>query len=486
MSTKDKLLRRPLAITAFRFKSGGLNTTVVAAHSKGDGTITPASTTGVAAGKSYQYGDGELIERIEVQSIAGGVITLVKPLLRDHAANSLFKEQTGYNLGDSKGPITPTQAIENTDVQSTMRRLVFQRIQGYQTFSLGMTVHGVTLENICVALGIPFSRIIGDGTAIATPKVLTTDFSDVDTENDVCIVNTYVLQDGTVKTQEFWGVYPDYTGFALQLATGQDGAVPMKLAVYGMGVEQDGAPTFTADTSIKAGKGKVFGELQKVGLYVAHAAPHATTVATAAAANALSLVLADSTGYAANDWIQVSIDDTLETHWVDSVDGGTDTLTLRTPLLRAQAVGVAVSRLAELPFAAITKDGAKLGVGGQTSPIQSGLRRLPLGSFPGFVDVTLTLALLELTLANRAYGLGIDQSEIANARLILSEKIGQAVIVAAYAEGVLKDSTVCRVNFWAPVQDLANVATQFGDPNGATIPFVAKPTSGVQMLQYAA
>jgi hypothetical protein len=484
MSTKDKLLRRPQSITAFRVKVGGLNTTVAAAGAVGDTTVTPGAVTAVAAGKSYVYDDGEVLERVEVASLADGVITLVKPLLRPHAAGVKFREQTGYSLGDSKGAITPTQTIENTDVQSSMRRLVFQRIQGYQTFPIDLTVFGTSLYNIAHALGIPFTRIAGDGTDISTPLVLTTDFTDVDTENDVCLVNTYVLQDGTIKTQEFWGVYPDYTSFAVQLATGQDGAVPMKLAVYGMGVEQDGAPTFTADTSKTATKGKVFAELSKVGLYVANQSPHATTVADDADAGATTLDLTSGTGYAANDWILVGTPDAGEIHWVDSVD--TNALTLRTPLLNPQLAGVAVSRLSELLFAAITKDGAKLAVGGQTSPIQSGLRRLPLGSFPGFVDVSLTLALLELTLANRAYGLGIDQGEIANARLVLSEKIGLATIVGAFCEGVLKDGTVNRFNFWNPVQDLSNVATAFGDPNGASIPFVAKPTTGVQLIQYAA
>lgn len=485
MATKNKLVSRAQSLLAFRKKTAGASTTVPAANVAGAATITATSGAGITTGMSLQYGDGEDIERVEVQSVATNVITLVKPLARDHAAGHVLKEQIGYNLGDVKGTISSSQAVESEDVTSALRRLVFQKRQGFATFGIDVTVHGFTPENAAIALGIPLARVLGNGASIATPKVLATDFNDLDTESDVCIVATIVLQDGSVKTYEFWGVYSDYTAFAVQLAIGQgaDGAVPMKFQVFGMGVEQDGAPTYVADTSIKAGKGKVFGELTGVGLYVAHATPAATTVATAAAADAGTLVLASGTNYAANDWIVVGVDDTLEVHWVDSV--ATNTLTLRTKLLRAQAVGVTVSRLAQLPFAAIGKEGAKLAVGGSTTPIQNGLRRLPIGAQPGFVDVSLTLSLLEMSLANRAYALGIAQSEIANSRLIMTEKIGRSTVVAAYVTGLLKDGTVNILNFWAPVQDLASVATQFGDANGSSIPWVGKPTSGIQLIQYA-
>lgn len=488
MPAKDKLIRRLQGVTIFRFKTTGLDTTVAAARTAGQTTITPADVTGLVAGKSLQYGTGEDIERVEVQGVAGGVVTLVKPLVRDHAADSILREQIGYDVGSTKGSVNVTQALEVQDVISSMQRLVFQRIEGYEDFGVEFTIHGHTLYLLAFALGIPLSRIFGDGTAIATPLSLATDFNDIDTESDVCIAFTSVLQDGTVKTMEFWGVYADYTGFAAQLAIGQDGATPMKFKVFGMGIEQDGAPTFTADTTKRATKGKVFGELSSVGMYVAHATPAATTVAANAAADANTLVLADSTNYAAGDWILVDVEGDLEIHWVDAVDGGTDTLTLRTRLLRAQAIGVTVSRLDRLTFAAISADGAKIAVAGQTTAIKSGLRRLPLGAQPGTVDVSLALALSELTLANRAYALGIDQSEIdgPNARLILSEKMGRATVYGAFVQGLLKDGTVNIFNLWSPVQDLANIATQFGDVNGSTIPWTGKATSGVQMIQYAA
>lgn len=485
MSTKDKLLRRPQSFVMFRDTPAGNATTVAAANAAGAATVTVASATGIAAGKSFRYGSGELIERVEVASVAALVVTLVKPLARDHAAADAFVEQTGYNLGAVKGAITPTQATTVTDVTSALQRLVFQRVEGFETITIDATVHGFTLENFAVAMGIPLPNITGNGLALATPKVLASDMNDIDTVDNVCLLATYVLQDGTIKTQEFWGVYPDYTAFSVQLGMGQDGAMPMKFSVFGMGIEQDGAPTYVPVSTIKATKGKVFSDLTGVGLFVQHATPGLTTVGTAAAKGDTTLVLADASAYAGEDFVGVGVDDTFEIVWVESV--ASETLTLKTPLFRAQAVGVTVQRLSQLPFAAIGKDGVKFGVGGQTAAIQNGLRRLPIGSQPGLVDVTLAISLLELSLANRAYALGIPQSaiDVAHSRLVLSEKIGTATVLGAYLIGTLKDGTINRIHFWSPVQDLASIATAFGDANGAVIPWSGKVTSGVQFLQYA-
>ncbi len=480
MSAKNKLMRRLQALYVFRDKSGGASTTVALAAAAGASTFTVVSATGITAGKSLRIDDGENIERVEVASVAALVVTLVKPLLRAHAAGFAVVEQTGYDLGDVKGSINFTQATETQDVVSAMRRLVFTKLQGFQTMSAETLVYGLTPENLAVALGIPLTSVVGTGASITSPKTLTTDFNDVDSENNVCLVFTFVQQDGSIKTREAWGCAADYTGYAIELGIGKDAAVPLKFSVFGAGVEMDGAPTFTPATTIKAGKGKVFGELTNVGLW--QAGGGGTTVGTAAIAGATTLLVVDATGITTPCWIGVGADDTFETHYAASK--ATNTITLATPLLRAQAIGVAVQMITQLQFAAIGKDGVKFNVGGSTTPIQSGLRRLPLGMQPGLVDVSLSISLLELTLANIAYALGIPQSQIANSRLLLSEKIGQGTILAAFVQGLLKDGTTNLLNIWGPAQDVANIATQFGDANGSSIPWAAKPSSGIQLVQY--
>jgi hypothetical protein len=485
MSAKDKLIRRPQAVTLFRDKPSGAATTVALAHVAGDTAIVVASATGISAGKSLRYGSGEAIERVEVASVASTTVTLVKPLVLAHAAGDAVVEQTGYDLGDVKGAVTITQATQSEDVQSAMRRLVFQKLQGFQNFDVSLSIYGVTLENMVAVLGIPLTNISGTGADADHPHVIATDFTDVDTEQNQCLVVTAVLQDGTVKTWEFWGLYVDYTGFSTSLVLGQDGAFPGKFCVIGAGIEQEGAPTFTPDlTTIRASKGKIFGELTSVGLWVA--AGGNTTVGTAANAGATTLIVADASGLAAESWIGVGSQDTFETHWVESIS--TNTLTLKTPLLRAQAIGIVVQKITQQTFAAIDKNGAKLSIGGQTTPIQSGLRRLPLGAQAGFVDVALELGLLQLTRANRAYALGIPQADLddTHSRLLISQDIGKDAQLAAFVAGVLKDGSICLINLWGPVVDVTSVATALDNSAGSVVPFKTKPTSGLQFLEYSA
>ncbi len=623
MSTKGKLLRRLRSVAVLRDKPGGITTALNdAAASAGDTTITVDSDAGMVAGQRFRIGDGETIESVEVSSVAGNVVTLVNPLALDHDDNDAFVQQLAYDLGDVKGSVDLNQTLETTDLQSSMRRLVFQTIEGFMTTAFGFTVFGFTMEVFCAAMGIPFASINGTGASSASPKSLATDFNDVDSVQNVCLLATAILQDGSIKTYEAWGVYADYSSWQAQLAMGQDGAVPMKFGCFGTLVEQDGAPTVTLDTSVKAGKGKVPAELTGVGLWVEHDTPAATSLAADVAAGASSVVVADATGYDAEDWMALGEEGSgeEETHWIASVanglrvdgnlaisataeefkttqtakyaiagveyskvatdnltfsaahvvnatkfgivlvqinaagaistkvpaspqtynnaglalaakpapdagnvelgyitiaagagnwtantddmtngsdlttagfvDGSTtagNTITLKTLVLRAHSSGDDVVRIQQSPFAAITREGAQISVSGSTTAIQNGLRRLPIGAQPGFVNAQLSIGLLALTLENRARALGIDPSEIANSRLIMTENVGRARIIAGYAQGVLKDSSVYLVNMWGLAQELANVATQFGnDPNAASIPFVGKPTSGIQFVQYAA
>ena len=79
--------------------------------------------------------------------------------------------------------------------------------------------------------------------------------------------------------------------------------------------------------------------------------------------------------------------------------------------------------------------------------------------------------------------IGFAQSHLAKIRWSRTDAIA---FLGAYLTGTLKDGTVNILNFWSPIQDLASIATQWGDANGASIPWTGKVTSGVQMLQYAA
>jgi hypothetical protein len=311
---------------------------------------------------------------------------------------------------------------------------------------------------------------------------LATDLNDTDSEQNVCIIASYVLQDGSVVVEEFWGCAADYSALSVQLGIGQPGAIPAKFVCYGAGVQQDGAITATGVTTYTPNKGKVFGKLTGVGLWAATGTP--TTVGTAAAADATALIVADASGLAAGDWIGVGTEDSFESHWIASIS--TNTLTLKTNLLRAQAIGVVVTKLVQVPFASLTREGATLALGGQANPMYVGTREMAIGTQAENAEASLALKLQEITLAARAYLLGIPQSQIANSRLLLTENLNTASILAAYVEGVLKDGTVNILNFWGPVQDLADVGAEMLSGANTSRPFKALPTSGLQLVQYAA
>jgi hypothetical protein len=483
MAIKKKFLKRPTALIVARDKSAGAATTITADAAAGANTITVASGTGIAAGKSLRLGEDEDVERVEVQGIVGTTVTLVKPLLRDHVSAEPVVEQTLYNIKGLKGAPKTNHAKESTDEFSSTQRLVWTKLPGFETFGLEVTIEGYTIPNLCIALGIPFSRIFGDGLAAATPMVLATDLNDTDSEQNVCLVVSYVLQDGTVMVEEFWGCSVDYTALSLQLAFGQAGAIPCRFVCYGAGVQRIGAITATPVATYQALKGKTFGQLSGVGLWVAAAA--ATAVAPAAGvADDDSLTVADASNIPDDSWIAVGTEDGLELHWVDSSAAGV--LTLRTQLLRAQPIGTVVVPVTQLPFSSITRDGATFAVGGQSNPMYVGTRAMAIGTQPESAEASVTFRVQDMQLAARAYLLGIPQGNVANNQLLVTEDLNTAGILAVYVAGVLQDGTVNLLNLWGPIQDLADVGAELLSGASASRQFKALPTSGVQFVQYAA
>lgn len=485
MAIKKKFLKRPSSLAIALDKSAGASTTITAAAAAGDSTITVASATGITTGKSLRIGEDEDIERVEVASVSSLTVTLVKPLVRAHASAEPVVEQSLYSIRGLKGGIKTNHAKESTDEFSSTQRLVYTKLSGFQTFGVEFTMEGFTIAYICLALGIPLSRIFGAGSSISAPSRLATDLNDTDSEQNVCIIATYVLQDGTIVVEEFWGCAADYSAFSVQLGIGQPGAIPAKFVCYGAGVQQTGAITATPVTTYTANKGKVFGKLTGVGLWIADVTtPASSTVATAASADATTLVLADGTDFTAGDWIGLGSEDSFETHWIASKS--TNTLTLKTNLLRDQAIGVTVVKLAQLPFASLTRDGATLALGGQSNPMYVGTRDMAIGTQSESAEASIALKLQEITLAARAYLLGIPQSQIANNRLLITENLNTAAILGIYIQGVLKDGTVNIVNLWGPVQDLGDVGAEMTSGANTSRPYKALPTSGLQLVQYAA
>jgi hypothetical protein len=482
MAVKGKFLKRPSALTLYRQKAAGASTTTTALAAKGATTVNLTSATGVTAGKSFQFGTDEDMERVEILSIASLVATLAKPLLKDHVSGDVFVEQSAYAIAGFKGGIKVSHAKQTSDETSGMQRLIFGTLDGYQTFGVEVQIEGFTIPNLCIALGIPFARIFGSGASISAPFNLATDFNDSDSEQNVCLVATYTLQDNTITVEEFWGCAADFSGLSVPMAFGQSGAVSVKFIVYSGAKQSDAAvpSVATALATYRAGKAKLFGKLTGFGIYTQAFTP--TTVSTLALANATTLLVTDASNIVAESWIVLGSDDTVETHWV--LSKASNTLTLKTSLLRDQAVGVVVTPATQTPFASITKDGVAFDVAGQSEPIQVGTRDLAVGSQAGTVQASLTAHIQSLTLSQRAYLLGIPQSAIANSQLLLTEQLNTATILAAYVQGTLKDGTVNILNLWGIAQDLSDMGAEMGTGANTSRQIKFKPVSGLQFVQY--
>lgn len=482
MPVKDKTYKRSGSLAALRDAPAGAATTLTAAAAKGATTINVALATGITGGKSVRLGSGEDIERVDVLSVASLVVTLARPLTRDHANATAVVEQTAYNLGDTTGGLEIAQAMESTDVQSDMRRLVYNKLAGFGSMNARTSLLGFTHYYLCVALGIPFTRVTGAGT-LASPRFLATDFNDVDSVENTCIVATQVLQDGTVRTQEAWGVAVDYSGLSTALKTGDPAAVPVNFVVVGSAVEYDGAPPFTASETYRARKGAIFGSLTGLYAYMpATTGAFSTTTSGATAADAAAIVCTSATGISPEDRVVLSSEDTAEIHWVASK--ATNTFTVRGRTLRAHATGTPVVRLTRVKLAT-TRDGVTFNMGGSTTPQYEGSRRMPIAMQPGAVDASLSAQLIELTLANLALISGIPASEISGNRLVRTEKLGTAPILGLAVEGLLADGvTVSIFEAWGTAQDLSNIVTRYlaGE---ATYPLAAAPSSGIALYQYS-
>lgn len=484
MAIKSTFIRRPTQLVAFRDATGGtpLNTTTAAAYAAGQTTITVASGTNAVVGPA-RINDGEDIERIDITNVAGAVLTLANPTRRAHAAGTPVVAQVAEDLGDVDGDVTLTMSRESTDQFSSMRFLQFGTLIGNASASFATRLLGTSVENLAFACGIPRTAIVGTGANLANVKTFTTDFTNVDSVNNLSLAVVSRRQDNTATVFEFWGVNMDFTQVSMQLARAQNGAIPFTAALIGAAVQIDTAPVWTALQTFRASKGKLFKELTNIGL-VTDAAVTATTVGTAAAAGATTLAVASAADIVANDWIIVGTEDQLEVHWVASK--ATNTLTLRTPLLRAQAVGVRVIKALRTPFGAVVQGGATFTVGGSTTPLLVENRVFPVGMQPQNAQASATFNVHDFSLAAVARALGIPASAISANGLLLSEAMLSAGIPAVYLEGLTQDNTVCILTLWGVTQDIASFSIALGGTTAAQLPYSVKPTSGVQFVQYAA
>jgi hypothetical protein len=484
MGIKDKVLRQLSQVLLLRDKPAGASKTVTTASPAGQKVVSMSDTTGFAANSIVRLGSGESLEVGVVASVQAGVsITMTDNIVFARAVGDAVVEQLAYDVGDvtSDGVALSGQA-QTTDTMSAMRRLVYTILQGYLDLGATFALPTVTLENLAIALGIPFSAISGAGTA-AQPFSLITDGSNTSTEANQSIIVLGVTMDGSVLRVEQYNAEFDFTSISLAFQRGVLAPVPVKVTASSM-VLSTNASAFTATTTKKPTKGKVFDSPQEVGVFAdATTGPLATTTTGAVAAGAYVWPLTSATNLVAGDWIRVGSGDTVEFHRVDSI--AALNVTTKTPAFRAQVSGVSVVRQTQIPFAGIGQSGPKFEVSGSVEQIRSANSRTAVGQKPGSAVIKSTIPLIEFSLANFARALGIPQAQIVGGRLpAIGALIGTDIVQGVYTRGVLQDGTVHWTNYWGCSSDVSAFAAQFTNTGVPEIPFIVKPASGVHFMQH--
>jgi hypothetical protein len=284
---KNSLLKRLTGALLCRdMTAGGGNSTITADAAAGATVITLALATNFTVGDTVRIGSGS---KTELAVLAAGAVSpifnLVEPLGRAHTAGEPVVEQAAYDLGDitdSGVDITPSR--ESSDVNVATKRLVYQVLLGYGDLEAALTLPGLTMENLAFALGIPLASILGNGASFVTPKALVTDLNDISDEVNASLIATGVLMDGTPIRAELWGIDPDYTGLSINLRRGTLAGVPCRYIATAGGRISSNASSYVANTTYRAGKGKVFDGLTEVGVFADETAgtPANTTVAARA------------------------------------------------------------------------------------------------------------------------------------------------------------------------------------------------------------
>lgn len=493
MANKNSLLKSLTSVLLTRDLGGGGTTTLLAAPAKGASIISLTSGTNFAIGDTVRVGSGSQTELVLlVAGQSSPLFATSEPLARAHAIGEAVVEQAAYDLGDvTDAGVDASIAREQSDVVVATRRLVYTVLRGYGDIEAGFTLPGISIENLAFALGIPISAVVGTGVSSVDPKSLVTDLNNISTEQNASLVCIGVAMDGTPIRVELWGVDPDYTGLSINLRRGALAGVPARFIATAGGRISGNASAYVANTTYRSTKGKVFDGLTEVGVFTNETtAPANTTIAAPSGgsnvkgARLISVVAA--TNMAVGDWLRLAAigSDVVEFHRVASI--AVLQISLDTPLLRDQAVGVVVVEQKLEPFGNISPDGVTLAFTGAVDRIREATQVLTIGTRPGTARAAVSFGILDWTVAAIARAAGIDPATIVGNTLVLDSLLGTAITDGVYVKGILQDGTTAWLLLWGVAQDVSRSALSMissGAPSA--VPTTWVPGSGLALVNHA-
>lgn len=484
MPTKNKIIKQLNTVLLLRDKAAsGLVTTTSGATAAGVSSLPVAGVVNAAVGDAVRVGSGDTLE-VGIITNAVSPLTFADPLTYAHAAGEPVVSQTAYDLGDvSDSGITITTAGQATYIPVSTRRLNFATLDGYLDMRAEFSLPTASLYNLAFATGTPLSAITGNGATI-TPFAFNTDGNIFGTELNQSLIAIGTRMDGTTVRIEMWNVDFDYTAYTMRLARGVVASTPFRAIASAGGVITDNASAYAKATTFRPSKGKVFDYLQEVGIFVDETTAPITTTSTGTA-NAGQPVLTIAAGApTAGMWFRVGAvgSDTVEYHRVSSF--ATLNITFVDNLLRAIPAGTPVVQQKLVPLSGITEQGVTFAIGGSVDMLRSAVARLAVGMKPGDASPVVSLALMDISLSNFAYAMGIPQAAIVGGRLPMNTNVATSSIDGFYVRGILQSGEQAWITCWGCEQDVSSIATAIAARGVASIPLSLRPASGVGFLQH--
>jgi hypothetical protein len=484
MPTKNKVIKQLNTVLLLRDKAAsGLVTTTTGATAAGVTSLPVAGVVNAAVGDAVRVGIGDQMEVGIITNTASPLI-FADPLTYPHAAGDPVVSQTAYDLGDvSDSGVTITTAGNATYVPVSTRRLNFATLDGYLEMRAEFSLPTASLYNFAFATGVPLSAITGNGATI-TPFAFNTDGNAFGTELNQSLIAIGTRMDGTTVRIEMWNVDFDYTAYTMRLARGVVATTPFRCIASAGGVITDNASAYAKATTFRPTKAKVFDYLQEVGIFVDETTAPITTTSTGTAAAGQPVLAIAAGAPTAGMWFRVGAVGSSEVEYHRVSSFAALNITFVDNLVRAQAAGTPVVQQKLVPLSGITEQGVTFSIGGAVDMLRSAVSRLAVGMKPGDASPVVTLSLMDISLVNFAYAMGIPQAAIVGGRLPMNVNIATSSIDGFYLRGILQSGEQSWITCWGCEQDVSSIATQIAARGVAAIPLSLRPASGVGFLQH--
>ncbi len=463
------------------------STTLTAAAAAGATSITVAAITSFAANEPIRIGTGEEVEVNAVSGTpTGNTINLQRALQKNHASGEAVVEQVAYRYMVPEATSTQLQwQRESADQFTADQRLVHVVLKGFGSQRLSTRFTGLSMYNLCLALGIPIGTLVGTGASATDPLALVTTGAEFGTLQNASIIVNGVKNDSTNIRWELWGVAFDYANLSIPISTGTTlAAVPLNVLCGGGGIISSAATLTLAAANLLSTalgtSGDVLQSLNDCG-YMVDTTPATTLAVATTAGQTASFTVASGTGLAAGDHVRIDSGSNVEFKRIKTV--ATNTITLTSALAKAHASGVALVKVTPTTFAAIAESGVSLAFNGQTSEVRNAFTDMAIGLRYGSAAISAALALLPFNLATFARALGLTQP--GGAYLPIVSGLGAVNLDGLYIRGTLQNAKTFYAILNGNQMDVSGVTvnlTTTGDvPN---IPLTAKPSVSAEFMVY--